>query len=108
MSGGRYEGGGRAGGRPRPACGFTVYLRELSAVLNASEKDIRPEAVLADATVTDKDYRREVEKLRACGKIVISLLPGESPLAAAERFTLTHELVRGEGSVELRVIKPRR
>ena len=52
--------------------------------------------------------RREVEKLRACGKIVISLLPRESPLAAAERFTLTHELVRGEGSVELRVIKPRR
>ena len=49
-------------------------------------KDIRPEAVLADATVTDKDYRREVEKLRACGKIVISLLPGERPLAAAERL----------------------
>ena len=108
LRGGRYDGVGLAFGRPRPACGFTVYLRELSAVLNASEKDIRPEAVLADATVTDKDYRREVEKLRACGKIVISLLPGESPLAAAERFTLTHELVRGEGSVELRVIKPRR
>lgn len=95
-------------GRPRPACGFTVYLRELSAVLNASEKGHSARSSARGCNGYGQGLPARGSDLRACGKIVISLLPGESPLAAAERFTLTHELVRGEGSVELRVIKPPR
>ena len=70
--GGRYDEVGKAFGRPRPATGFSIDLRELAGAAAPSKPR---ERVLAPAT-RDAKLARKVAALRARGVIVIEELPG--------------------------------
>jgi len=71
--GGRYDEVGASFGRARPATGFTMDLRQLAALAPGTEAR---SAILAPAA-GDADLRREVERLRAEGNIVIVEMPGQ-------------------------------
>jgi ATP phosphoribosyltransferase regulatory subunit len=73
--GGRYDEVGASFGRARPATGFTMDLRQLAAL---APKAAARGAILAPA-IEDADLRREVERLRAEGNIVIVEMPGQEP-----------------------------
>ena len=70
--GGRYDEVGKAFGRPRPATGFSIDLRELAGAAAPSKPR---ERVLSPAT-RDAKLARKVAALRARGVIVIEELPG--------------------------------
>lgn len=99
LRGGRYDGVGLAFGRSRPACGFTIYLRELAGVPELEEPAL-PEAVIAAGPV-DPEFEACVERLRDEGRVVVRLLPGEKSEEAARQFCVTHELVRTPEGIEL-------
>ena len=92
LRGGRYDGIGLAFGRYRPAAGFTIYLRELAALKDPG----LPEAVVAPAS-EDNGLGRVIEQLRAQGRIVVQLLPGEDPADLAESFRISSAIVFEEG-----------
>ena len=71
--GGRYDEVGRAFGRPRPATGFSIDLRELAG--SAAQGRPHP-AILAPASNGDARLAQAIERLRAAGEIVIEELPG--------------------------------
>ena len=98
LRGGRYDDVGLAFGRSRPACGFTVYLRALAGI--ADFEAPRHEAVVASGDA-DPELDALVQKLRADGRIVVRLLPGERLENVAEHFIVTHEIVRTERGFEL-------
>lgn len=103
LRGGRYDGVGLAYGRARPACGFTVYLRELASVF-ASKTATLPEAVVAGAELKGAAYQAAAEKLRSEGRTVVHLLPGESRTDVEKRFKVTHQLVQGAAGIELEAL----
>ena len=70
--GGRYDEVGKAFGRARPATGFSMDLREVSALLPA---DGASSAILAPY-VQDAALQKKIESLREQGEIVIVDLPG--------------------------------
>lgn len=88
LRGGRYDGIGLAFGRYRPAVGFTIYIRDFAALQDPG----LPEAVIAPAS-EDNALSELIEKLRADGRIVVQLLPGENPEDLAESFCVRSELV---------------
>ncbi len=98
LRGGRYDDIGLAFGRARPACGFTVYLRALAGI--ADFEAPQHEAVVAPGDA-DPALLAEIERLRAAGRIVVRLLPGERLEDVAEHFIVTHEIVRTERGFEL-------
>ena len=98
LRGGRYDDVGLAFGRSRPACGFTVYLRALAGI--ADFEAPQHEAVVAPGEA-DPRLDALVERLRAAGRIVVRLLPGERLEDVAEHFIVTHEIVRTEQGFEL-------
>ena len=98
LRGGRYDDVGLVFGRSRPACGFTVYLRALAGI--ADFEAPRHEAVVASGDA-DPELDALVQKLRADGRIVVRLLPGERLENVAEHFIVTHEIVRTERGFEL-------
>jgi ATP phosphoribosyltransferase regulatory subunit len=98
LRGGRYDDVGLAFGRSRPACGFTVYLRALAGI--ADFEAPQHEAVVAPGDA-DPVLDALVERLRADGRIVVRLLPGERLENVAEHFIVTHEIVRTEQGFEL-------
>ena len=72
--GGRYDEVGKAFGRPRPATGFSIDLRELAG----AAKPLKPrKPVFAGYAGDDPKRAARVERLRAAGRIVIEQLPGE-------------------------------
>lgn len=77
--GGRYDEVGKAFGRARPATGFSIDLRELAKLQTARPE---PKAILAPYA-SDAKLANEIERLRACGEIVVVDLPG-------------HDMHRGE------------
>jgi len=92
VKGGRYDGLGAAYGRARPATGFSLDLRKLSAGLNAPT---RTRAIRAPWGF-EPGLRNTVRALRAAGDIVIQLLPGQPP--DLDEFDVDRELVRdGQG-----------
>ena len=99
LRGGRYDGVGLAFGRPRPACGFTIYLRALASVLQSREC-ARPEALVFQGTL-DALVSEAIRTFRSQGRIVIVMLPGEKLEDLQKQFTVTHEIVRGPSGCEL-------
>ena len=102
LRGGRYDGVGLAFGRSRPACGFTVYLRELAGRPEL-QSAARPVAVVA-AGPFEEEFEARVEELRAGGRTVVRMLPQESIADVRERFDVTHELVRTPSGIELKAL----
>ena len=70
--GGRYDGIGRAFGRARAATGFTMDLRQLTALVPEGEAK---GAILAPAT-GDAALASEIARLRTSGEVVVQALPG--------------------------------
>jgi ATP phosphoribosyltransferase regulatory subunit len=70
--GGRYDEVGLAFGRARPATGFSLDLREISAALPAAEL---PKGILAPFSGADS-LREKVDALRTQGEVVVVELPG--------------------------------
>ena len=73
--GGRYDGVGKAFGRARPATGFSLDLREVARM---TEKCQSTRAIMAPYSGTDAQLAARIAQLRAEGKVVVELLPGES------------------------------
>ena len=70
--GGRYDEVGKAFGRPRPATGFSIDLRELAG----AAAPVKPhERVLAPVS-RDAKLAKKIAALRARGVVVIEELPG--------------------------------
>jgi len=87
VKGGRYDGLGAAYGRARPATGFSLDLRKLSAGLH---EPARTQAIRAPWG-SQLDLRDAVRALREAGEIVIQLLPGQAP--DLDEFDVDRELV---------------
>lgn len=72
--GGRYDSIGARFGRARPATGFSLDLRALARLARPMEAR---GAILAPWP-EDASVHAEIERLRACGEIVITALPGHA------------------------------
>lgn len=73
--GGRYDGVGKAFGRARPATGFSLDLREIARL---TEKGKPASAIMAPYSAKCPRLAARIAELRAEGKVVVELLPGES------------------------------
>lgn len=91
VRGGRYDGVGKAYGRDRPATGFSLDLRKLSAGL-AAPQTIR---AIRAPWGTDVALQTKLHDLRESGEIVIQMLPGQSP--DLDEFYIDRELVQQKG-----------
>jgi ATP phosphoribosyltransferase regulatory subunit len=89
--GGRYDEVGASFGRPRPATGFTMDLRQLAALAPRPPKRT---AILAPAS-DDPALAAAIEKLRAAGEVVVVDLPGHE--AAREELGCDRTLVKKDG-----------
>jgi ATP phosphoribosyltransferase regulatory subunit len=87
VRGGRYDGIGRKFGRSRPATGFSLDLRKLSAGL----PEARPARAIRAPWSDDPALVRAVRDLRQQGHIVIQVLPGEPQ--HPDEFQVDRELV---------------
>jgi len=79
--GGRYDEVGLAFGRPRPATGFSIDLRELagaSRAVLASAPILAPVLGAARGAKTAQALLAKIERLRRAGESVIEELPGHS------------------------------
>jgi ATP phosphoribosyltransferase regulatory subunit len=98
--GGRYDEVGKAFGRPRPATGFSIDLRELAG---AAAPLRAPQPILAPCANGDAGLRNAIDALRRSGEVVIEELPGH------ERFRkelgCTRQLVRKTGEWTVRDMK---
>jgi len=89
--GGRYDEVGKAFGRPRPATGFSMDLRELAGA--AAPAKARS-AILAPAA-RDVKLAKKVAALRAAGQIVVEELPGHEKFRA--ELGCTRRLAKKDG-----------
>ncbi len=96
VRGGRYDGIGRKFGRARPATGFSLDLRKLSAGL----PDARPVQAIRAPWSEDPALAETIRALRSQGRIVIQALPGERQ--CPDEFFVDQELVAIGGGWELR------
>lgn len=81
--GGRYDHVGEAFGRARPATGFSADLRALLAFLPSAADE---ERILAPVD-SDPALRQRIADLRADGRCVVQLLPGQrEPLGITARL----------------------
>jgi len=99
--GGRYDGIGRAFGKERAAAGFSLELREVSALGVAGQ--IKQVSAIKAPWVDDPQLRAEVARLRANGEIVVQSLPGHEQ--EQEEFKCDRELHRDNNQWALREIK---
>ena len=98
--GGRYDEVGKAFGRPRPATGFSIDLRELAG----SAAPVRARAaILAPPSDGDARLAQAVEQLRAAGEIVIEDLPGHQPHRA--ELGCTRRLVSKAGAWKVEALR---
>ena len=72
--GGRYDSIGERFGRGRPATGFSLDLRTLTRL---ALPQLVPGAIMAPWP-EDAVLQAEVDRLRACGEIVVAALPGHA------------------------------
>jgi ATP phosphoribosyltransferase regulatory subunit len=91
LRGGRYDGIGKAFGRARPAVGFSIYLRDLARLGEATN----PRAILAPAR-QDPALRTLVRQLREAGEVVVQALPGE--VEQAGDFVFDREIAQQNGN----------
>ena len=101
--GGRYDEVGKAFGRPRPATGFSIALRELAGA--AAPVKARS-TILAPAHGGDAKLAKKIAALRAAGEVVIEELPGHEKFRA--ELGCTRRLAKKDGvwTVEPLVVKP--
>ena len=90
--GGRYDEVGKAFGRPRPATGFSMDLRELAGAAAPARATDR---ILAPARPGDAALVRKVAALRAAGRVVVEDLPGHQKFRA--ELGCTRRLVKKSG-----------
>lgn len=91
VRGGRYDGVGKTYGRDRPATGFSMDLRKLSAGLMAAET-VR---AIRAPWGTEAALQAKLQSLRESGEIVIQMLPAQSP--ELDEFHIDRELVQLNG-----------
>lgn len=93
--GGRYDDIGRVFGRARPAVGFSSDLKGLIALAGdpvPAEPATNP---IAAPWNSDGALQSEVNRLRAAGRRVVQLLPGQDVDEQASSFTQVLTLVDG-------------
>ncbi|MFZ5556387.1 MAG: ATP phosphoribosyltransferase regulatory subunit [Pseudomonadota bacterium] len=88
--GGRYDEVGEAFGRARPATGFSLDLRDFSALLT----DDGSASILAPYS-DDPGLAARVRELRAAGEVVIVDLPGHDD--SRDELACSREVVRADG-----------
>lgn len=91
VRGGRYDGVGKSYGRDRPATGFSLDLRKLSAGLAAAKTVCAIRAPWG----AEPALQAKLQLLRESGEIVIQMLPGQSP--ELDEFHIDRELVLSQG-----------
>jgi len=96
--GGRYDEVGAVFGRSRPAVGFSLDLKALTA---GAADAAAPGAVRAPWS-EDAGLRAAVRRLREAGETVVSMLPGDPDAATAPGFD--RELVALGGGWQLRAL----
>jgi len=102
--GGRYDEVGKAFGRPRPATGFSIDLRELAgaaAPLRARGAILAP---LADGA-GDAKLATKIEALRSAGEVVIEDLPGHAKQRA--ELGCTRQLLKQDGTWKVHALEPK-
>ena len=90
--GGRYDEVGKAFGRPRPATGFSIDLRELA---DAASPLPPREPILAPCANGNRKLAAKIEALRRAGEVVIEELPGHA--RHRRELGCTRRLVRKRG-----------
>lgn len=98
VKGGRFDGIGRMYGRARPATGFSLDLRKLSAGLPAAQ----PARAVRAPWGSDADLIVAVKQLRQSGEIVVQILPGQE--LNLDEFVIDRELVLLDGQWQLRAL----
>jgi ATP phosphoribosyltransferase regulatory subunit len=91
--GGRYDEVGKAFGRPRPATGFSIDLRELAG---AAAPLASSEPILAPCANGKSKLAGKIEALRRAGEIVIEELPGHA--RHRKELGCTRQLVQRRGA----------
>ena len=91
--GGRYDEVGKAFGRPRPATGFSIDLRELA---DAAATLPPREPILAPCANGNRKLAAKIEALRRAGEVVIEELPGHAH--HRKELGCTRRLVRKRGA----------
>lgn len=99
VRGGRYDGIGRKFGRSRPATGFSLDLRKLSAGLPDASAVRAIRAPWSD----DPALAAVIHELRSRGNIVIQALPGE--LQQSDEFHIDQELVHTRQGWQLQAVQ---
>ncbi len=98
VKGGRFDGIGHMYGRARPATGFSLDLRKLSAGLAPAQAARAVRAPWgSDAALT-----AAVKQLRQNGEIVIQMLPGQE--LNLDEFVIDRELVSLDGQWQVRAL----
>lgn len=98
VKGGRFDGIGRMYGRARPATGFSLDLRKLSAGLAPAQA---ARAVRAPWG-SDAALIAAVKQLRQRGEIVIQMLPGQQ--LSLDEFVIDRELFSSDGQWQVRAL----
>lgn len=98
VRGGRYDGVGKVFGRSRPATGFSLDLRKLSAGLGAPPLARAIQAPWG----TQSALVQAIRSLRDAGEIVVQVLPGQPH--SLDEFQVDRELVQQDGQWVIRAI----
>lgn len=98
VKGGRFDGIGRMYGRARPATGFSLDLRKLSAGLPPAQAARAVRAPWGN----DEGLIAAVKQLRQQGEIVIQILPGQE--LNLDEFVIDRELVSADGQWQIRAL----
>jgi ATP phosphoribosyltransferase regulatory subunit len=91
--GGRYDEVGKAFGRPRPATGFSIDLRELA---DAAAPLPSREPILAPCANGKRKLAAKIEALRRAGEVVVEELPGHARYR--KELGCTRRLVQKRGA----------
>ena len=98
VKGGRFDGIGRMYGRARPATGFSLDLRKLSAGLAPAQAARAVRAPWGN----DAALIAALKQLRQNGEIVIQMLPGQE--LNLDEFVIDRELVSSDGQWQVRAL----
>ncbi|MCM2972851.1 ATP phosphoribosyltransferase regulatory subunit [Larsenimonas suaedae] len=91
--GGRYDGTGRAFGRPRPATGCSMDLKLLASL---SEQQPPADGVWAPAE-NDAELQARIRTLRGEGVRVVQALPGQDGSALETHYRCDRALIKRDG-----------
>jgi ATP phosphoribosyltransferase regulatory subunit len=98
--GGRYDNIGEAFGRPRPATGFSLELREMARLWSDGSGAVS--RAISAPWSDDPILAQEVAKLRVAGEIVVQVLPGHGHEQQEFVFDRELKLINGEWVVATR------